>query len=121
MIKSNPCKLCASTWHTKAFCPQNRKPLKVSNPQPLKRYKRPALRGKRSIEYQAWRDTVAIPYLDKRYGHMCAYCANTGNLDVDHILNRGSHPQLKMNLKNVQFLCRRCHYLKTDGFSVEHV
>lgn len=76
-------------------------------------------KGKQSIRYEEWRDNIAIPFLDKTYGRICNACkgARCGNrqLDVDHILNRGSHPQLKMSLDNVQYLGRfPCHSEKTD-------
>lgn len=69
-------------------------------------------KGKHTIEYEIWRDNVAIPYLERK-GHRCAECGATGKLDVDHIQNRGSHYPLKMSLSNVQYLCRSCHIKKT--------
>lgn len=77
-------------------------------------------RGKRTQEYEDWRDTIAIPYLDEKYGRVCFACggARCGNkqLDVDHELNRGSHPHLKMNLQNVRYLGRYpCHVEKTNA------
>lgn len=76
-------------------------------------------KGKRTIEYEEWRDTIARPYLIKTYGEICAECKGKrcGNkqLDVDHILNRGSHYGLKMSLTNVQLLGRYpCHIEKTS-------
>lgn len=83
-------------------------------PKPIKK------RGKRSEAYEVWKKTIAIPYLDKKYGRVCAACKGVrcGNqqLDVDHIKNRGSHPQLRMDVKNVQYLGRfPCHFEKTIG------
>lgn len=66
-------------------------------------------RGKRQVEYEKWRDTVAIPYLKQQYGYKCDWCGATDQLDVDHIKPRGSRPDLKMELSNVRFLCRKCH------------
>lgn len=71
-------------------------------------------KGKHTLEYEEWRDTVAIPYLDAK-GRECANCGAGGQLDVDHIKNRGSHYHLRMNLQNVQYLCRNCHREKTDA------
>lgn len=65
--------------------------------------------GKRAIAYETWRDEVAIPYLDSHFGHFCAWCNATENLDVDHIKTRGSRADLKMDVNNVRFLCRSCH------------
>lgn len=75
--------------------------------KPRKRIKQ---MGRRGMEYKEWRDNVAIPYLDTTFGRKCSVegCKNT-NLDVDHILKRGSHPELKMDLSNVRYLCRTHH------------
>lgn len=70
-------------------------------------------KGKHTIEYELWRDNVAIPYLERK-GHKCVKCGATGKLDVDHIKNRGSHYALKMSLTNVQYMCRDCHIRKTS-------
>jgi hypothetical protein len=71
-------------------------------------------RGKRTIEYEKWRDKVAKPYLDKQYGRKCsvAGCLNI-DLDVDHIITRGSRPDLKMELSNLRYLCRLHHQKRT--------
>lgn len=69
--------------------------------------------GRKELVYRAWRDSVAIPHLDKKYGRKCVNCGATSMLDVDHIKGRGSHPHLKMELTNVQYLCRNCHITKT--------
>jgi hypothetical protein len=76
-------------------------------------------RGKKTIEYEEWRDTVARPYLIKTFGNQCAECKGVrcGNkqLDVDHKKKRGSNPHLKMDLKNVQLLGRYpCHFEKDN-------
>lgn len=74
-------------------------------------------RGKRTIEYETWRDTIARPFLDS-LGRQCAICGSINNLQIDHILNRGSRPDLKMSLSNVQYLCdgppNWCHTKKTN-------
>lgn len=82
----------------------------------MKKRKPIAKVGKKSRDYTKWRDTVAKPFLDDYYGHTCAVCGTTENLDVDHIKNRGSHPELVCELTNVQYLCRTCHYRKTNEF-----
>lgn len=101
------CKFCESLEHTQFYCRlKPRKPIKVN--------KRPKQAGKRATEYKNFRDQVAIPFLTENFGYKCARCGVTDNLDVDHIQGRGSHPELKMNLTNLQFLCRSCHQQKTD-------
>lgn len=108
-LPSRPCKYCGSLTHWPFQCRQNPK-TKKSIPK----------KGKRTLEYEEWRDTVAIPYLDRTTGRICQRCfgARCGNrqLDVDHKKNRGSNPQLKMDLNNIQYLGRYpCHAEKTDG------
>lgn len=78
---------------------------KVKEPKPLKP------RGKRTLEYEQWRDEVAKPYLDEHFGHVCSKpgCNKTTRLEVDHIQKRGSHPDLKMDLTNVRYLCHTHH------------
>jgi 5-methylcytosine-specific restriction endonuclease McrA len=100
------CKWCGSDMHYQSFCSRRpRKPL--AQRKPIKK------RGTRTIQYEKWRDEVAIPYLDKTYGHNCRKCGVGGKLDVQHIQKRGSHPELKMVLSNVEYLCRLCHIEET--------
>jgi len=68
--------------------------------------------GKEAERYTKFRDEVAIPYLDKTFGHKCRVCGTTNNLDVDHINKRSTHPELKYQLSNLQYLCRKCHQSK---------
>ena len=72
-------------------------------------------KGKQQIKYEIWRDEIACPFLDETFGHVCSVkdCDITDHLEVDHIINRGSRPDLKMNLDNVQYLCNHHHYIKT--------
>jgi hypothetical protein len=82
-----------------------------------KRSKRPKQIGKGTLKYNEWRDTVARPYLIATFGSRCVItgCSETTGLDVDHIENRGSHPELKMTVSNVQLMCRPHHRAKTDN------
>ncbi len=79
-----------------------------------KPHKRITQKGKKALAYDEWRDAVAIPYLDDKYGHVCASCGKGGRLDVDHIQKRrmGGAPSRTMNISNVQYLCRECHNAK---------
>lgn len=63
---------------------------------------------------------MAIPYLDNHYGHICSVldCAET-QVDIDHILTRGAHPELKYNLTNLRYLCRPHHQMVTAGEKVD--
>lgn len=74
--------------------------------------------GMGTIMYNEWRKVVAKPYLDEHFGHTCARCGTMTDLDVDHIKNRSTHPELKFALTNIQWLCRPCHIIKTRGEQV---
>lgn len=110
-----PCTFCESAYHTAFSCPSKpRAPMRTNVglriSKPMKRI------GKQGLRYKEFRDTVAYPYLVAKFGEKCAICGTPGkNLDVDHILKRGSHPELKYDLNNLQLLCRACHSKKDNG------
>lgn len=86
--------------------------------KPLKKSKLAAVSP--DNDYMLWCDQVARPYLDATFGHRCAAtwkhdCNAYLGLDVDHILERSTHPELIQSLENVQYLCRRAHQFKTSG------
>jgi 5-methylcytosine-specific restriction endonuclease McrA len=101
IVRKNLCTICGSEYHYQTFCP-------------MKKNKPITKRGKRTLEYEAFRDTVAKPYLDKRYGHICYKCGSPDNLDVHHKQKRGSHVTEKMNVVNLIYLCRSCHNKEHD-------
>lgn len=82
--------------------------------KPLKRT-RISTKGKEYQRWQKFRQEVAIPYMDKHYGHFCRCCKRSDvPLDIDHIKSKGSHPGMKYQLSNLQYLDRICHYWKTN-------
>lgn len=115
-IKPSKCRECGSPFHS-AMYHRPRKVIGVTSVP--KRSKRPKQIGKATLKYNEWRDTVAKPYLDATFGHVCVTCGlgdyGLHILEVEHKLNRGSHPELKMELSNVQWMGREpCHRQKTD-------
>lgn len=90
-----------------------------------KAYKPIAKKGRETKLYETFRDKVAKPYLDKKYGHVCSvkWCNVTENLEVDHIKTRGSRHDLKFDVKNMRYLCFTHHREVTDGkpFSKEGI
>lgn len=106
------CKSCGTTF------PQYSTLVTICGRCAYNRYNKPRKAitkyGRRAQEYSEWRITVAIPYLDEKFGHRCSNCGATDGLEVDHILTRGSRPDLKTELSNIQWLCGKCHHLKTD-------
>lgn len=119
-IKPKPCKQCGSLFHTPMYH-KVRKPIQVKTPlpRPTKRIKQ---YGKRSADLSDWVRDIARPYLTAKYGEHCnvMYCYSTGHMDVDHVQGKGSRPELRMSLDNVQFLCRPHHRAKTDGETLEY-
>ena len=110
---SKPCIWCESLEHTSFYCKR-----KINKPiaRSTKRIKQ---KGRRTMEYEEWRDNVAKPYLDETFGHVCVTCGmgdyGMHTLDVEHKLNRGSHANLKMDLNNVQWMGNYpCHFNKTN-------
>ena len=90
---------------------------------PLKRSQKPIKqRGKAAKQWDIFRDKVARPYLDTKYGMQCTDCGvyppkkEYGTYyrhDVDHVVGKGSHPELKFDVTNLAYRCRNCHIAKT--------
>ncbi|VXC39330.1 HNH nuclease [Plantibacter sp. T3] len=108
------CRACALIkLHGKA--PAVRTPLRRSQ-KPIKQ------RGKAAKQWDTFRDKVARPYLDNKFGIACTDCGayppkkEDGTYyrhDVDHSINKGSHLELKFDVTNMVYRCRNCHILKT--------
>jgi len=110
------CKDCKDEYNTfsnlQTRCPTcQRQHINPKQQKPIKQ------KGKRSIQYEKWRDFIGKPHLIRVYGNQCTWCGRSKEhldmlgipLDVDHIKTRGSHSELKMDIKNVRLLCRDCH------------
>ncbi len=76
--------------------------------------KRPSQFGRRAQEQSLWIREVGRPAVIERDGETCVCCGATSNLTVDHIKTKGSRPDLKKDIANLQLLCFYCHRLKTD-------
>lgn len=125
-IKPKPCPECGSIWHSKMYH-KPRKPIAIrtSLPRPtapIKRGKRPKQQSDKEKEYQIWLKEVARPAVILRDGNRCNCCKMPDNqLDLDHIAGKGSHPELRQSIDNLQLLCRwPCHRNKTDGIDCTH-
>ena len=49
----------------------------------------------------------------RRDGFACVECGAKGRLEVDHIKPIRTHPELSLELANLQCLCTACHTRKT--------
>ena len=70
-------------------------------------------------EYQYWKENTARQAVIERDGNHCQCCLRPAyeseKLDIDHVLSKGSRPDLKRSIDNMQLLCRwPCHRNKTD-------
>lgn len=79
----------------------------------------------KELEYQAWKEGIARPTIIDRDGNKCQCCGRPAYpeelLDIDHIKSKGSHPELKRDINNMQLLCRfPCHRRKTDRLPCVH-
>jgi 5-methylcytosine-specific restriction endonuclease McrA len=56
----------------------------------------------------------------KRYGRKCCVCgAENTELHVDHIKPRSLHPELELDIDNLQIMCRDCNIGKKNTDSVD--
>lgn len=110
-----PCKLCKSKYHTAWQCPSKPRSALLRGNSTLLAKKPMKRLGKEGRRYMEFRNDVAYPYLVERDGEQCSHCGRADvPLDVDHLHKRGSHPELKYDLNNLQLLCRRCHDRKDN-------
>lgn len=60
----------------------------------------------------------------KKYGRKCSCCGGspeTGSvLHVDHIKPRSKHPELELDINNLQILCRDCNLGKSNYDEIDY-
>lgn len=60
------------------------------------------------------------PWVNLRYQFLrdsdrkCSLCKSEEFLQVDHILPRSKYPELELDPRNLQILCARCNYGKSN-------
>ena len=91
---------------TGRFCTEHSRAPAVRSPEALERDK--------FLDTAAWKRCRAAKLaIDSD----CEICAAKGKfepaIDVDHIKPRRTHPELALDLRNLQSLCERCHGQKT--------
>ena len=88
----------------------------------IKKRKRLARVSAKQAAYEKWLINVARPYVINRDGDICRCCLRVHYPhDLDHIIGKGTRPDLKKNLDNLQILGRfPCHRLKTDNKDCKH-
>jgi len=53
------------------------------------------------------------------YGAKCLCCGNGGEIHVDHIKPRSTHPELELEFTNLQPLCRACNKGKSNKYETD--
>lgn len=110
------CKFCGATnKHYSTWCrqkPPSKSGLKIR--KPIKK------QSDKELEYQAWKEEYARPFVINRDGNICQCCGRAAyegeKLDLDHIEAQRGIKSLKWNVKNLHLLCRwPCHRNKTDN------
>lgn len=94
-----------------SFLESNAKPIREKQ---LKKYMK---ESNEFLKSKAW---IKLRYEALRlYGRKCCLCGATNKdsvLNVDHIKPRSSHPELKLNIANLQILCSPCNYGKGSEY-----
>lgn len=49
-----------------------------------------------------------------KYGKVCMNCGSCNDLHVDHIKPKSKFPKLAYKFNNLQVLCKRCNYNKSN-------
>jgi 5-methylcytosine-specific restriction endonuclease McrA len=99
--------------------PRFRKGLKKEFKPKLKQL--PLLKTTPKIYFYDSREWMELRYKAlKLYGRKCACCFATNvELHVDHIKPRSKYPELELDIKNLQILCRACNLGKLDKDEIQ--
>lgn len=91
-------------------------------PKPLPRATKPIRqRGKQASKWASTRrEWLKANPPDYRGMWQCSDCKSwTTQIDLDHLKKRGSHPELRYNLDNLEPVCRGCHIKRDSGMRYE--
>lgn len=73
-----------------------------------------ASRGYKIICYPSryeFRKKVML-FLELDFGKKCMKCGSVENIEIDHIKPKSTHPELELDMNNIQLLCRSCNASK---------
>lgn len=112
MQANKVCNVCNTLGHSGFYCKD-------------RKFKTITKQSYKEQIYQEWKEGVARLKIIKRDGNLCQCCGRQANneekLDIDHIISKGSRPDLKTDLNNLQLLCRApCHFKKTNNILCLH-
>lgn len=84
-------------------------PLNAQEPIKIKRGKSPA---RLFVDSKEWKQ------LREKARHLlppvCVRCESVYDLQVDHIFPKSKYPDLALKLSNLQILCRKCNFAKSN-------
>ena len=119
---SKACTVCGKRAYSNyCFQHKKRKPIEIK--------KRIRQVSDKQSKYHRWLEDFARPALIARDGNNCSCCGRAARqseeklekLDIEHTLNKGSHPSLKQDMNNLTLMCRYpCHYNKTNHIECNH-
>ena len=99
--------------------------INISIAEPRKKVTKKTKKRRRKIETfydtREWRE-VRYEAL-KLYGRQCACCGGMPPdvvLHVDHIKPRSLHPELELDINNLQILCKDCNLGKSNKDSIDY-
>jgi len=121
-IRSNPCKLCGSVYHTAAFC--QKRPKKYPKPRPVKKVtRRPTVSRKKIVKDF---DAIFSRYIRLRNafelnGELVAKCVTCGDikswkqLQNGHYYSRGRYPT-RWDEDNCHVQCVVCNLYRKGNY-----
>jgi 5-methylcytosine-specific restriction endonuclease McrA len=71
--------------------------------------------NQRGKHYYKWQQARRV-FVKENPDAVCSYCGGPAG-DVDHIKKRSTHPHLRYDQANLQWLCRKHHIEKDSGSS----
>lgn len=73
--------------------------------------------NRRGKHWYKWQETRKI-FVKNNPDRICVACGQPAS-DVDHIKKRSTHPHLRYEQTNLQWMCRMCHTKKDGGMIVK--
>lgn len=100
---SKHCKFCDSTDHTLFYCPTKPKSTLVSNGKFYQKFY--AVKRK-------WYKDNPPDHSGYYYCYLCGKALTKKETELDHILSRSRHPELRYELNNLKPSCHECNFKK---------
>lgn len=125
MIKSNPCKLCSSKYHTAAFCrsvkkapvsgfDKNRDRLTKEQFSKIDKKKNNTVKARKEkiSSLKKKLDKLVKDYIKKRDGYICQHCGKAvsgSDCHASHVIPVSRSGYLQFEPLNMKVMCYNCH------------